>query len=209
MWTRMDVKQILKSLIEKIPGPTPAFTTIHFIKALELISKGPIGRGKLAKELKVGEGTIRTIIKRLKASNLITTSQSGCSLTTFGETFWKELKEKIPKKAFLERNEFSLADYTIAVLVRGCRDKVKTGLKQRDAAIMVGAEGATTLIVENGKIVAPTVSQNIAKDYPIAYKQIWKLLKPKKNDVIIVGTAKTKEKAEYGALAAALTLIED
>jgi len=205
----MDVKRILESLIEKIPGPAPVFTTIHFIKALELISEGPIGRGRLARELKVGEGTIRTIIKRLKDSNLITTSKTGCTLTSFGEKFWRNLKKKIPQKIFLEKNEFSLAEHTIAVLVRGCKDKVKTGLKQRDAAIIAGAEGATTLIVENGKIIAPTISQDIAKDFPIAYKQIRKLLKYKKNDVIIVGTGKTKEKAEYGALAAALTLIEN
>jgi len=206
----MNVKEILNSLIkEKAPGPALTFTLLHLIKALELMAEGPIGRGKLAKNLGVGEGTVRTIIKRLKDSNIIEISREGCHLTSFGRKLWEKFKKKIPKKVFLEKNEFSLAQYSVAVLVKGCGSKVRTGMKQRDAAIMVGADGATTLVVKDKKLIIPGVSDNIAKDYPVAYKQIVKLLNPEQNDVVIVGTAKTREKAEYGALAAALTLLED
>lgn len=206
----MRVKELLNSLVkEKAPGPALTFTSLHLIKVLELIAEGPIGRGKLAKKLGIGEGTIRTIIKRLKDSNLIEISKNGCHLTNFGKNFWKKFKEKIPKKVFLEKNEFSLAEYTVAVLIRKCGDKVRIGMQQRDAAIMAGAEGATTLVVKDGKIILPGVSDDVAKDYPVAYRQIVKLLKPEHDDVVIVGTGETKEKAEYGALAAALTLLED
>ena len=206
----MNVKEILNSLIkEKAPGPALTFTLLHLIKALELMAEGPIGRGKLAKNLGIGEGTVRTIIKRLKDSNIIEISREGCHLTSFGRKLWEKFKKKIPKKVFLEKNEFSLAQYSVAVLVKGCGSKVRTGMKQRDAAIMVGADGATTMVVKDKKLIIPGVSDNIAKDYPVAYKQIVKLLNPEQNDVVIVGTAKTREKAEYGALAAALTLLED
>jgi len=206
----MNVKEILNSLIkEKAPGPALTFTLLHLIKALELMAEGPIGRGKLAKNLGIGEGTVRTIIKRLKDSNIIEISREGCHLTSFGRKLWEKFKKKVPKKVFLEKNEFSLAQYSVAVLVRGCGSKVRTGMKQRDAAIMVGADGATTLVVKGKKLIIPGVSDNIAKDYPVAYKQIVKLLDLEQNDVVIVGTAKTREKAEYGALAAALTLLED
>ena len=206
----MRVKELLNSLVkEKAPGPALTFTSLHLIKVLELIAEGPIGRGKLARKLGIGEGTIRTIIKRLKDSNLIEISKNGCHLTNFGENFWKKFKEKIPKKVFLEKNEFSLAEYTVAVLIKKCGDKVRIGMQQRDAAIMAGAKGATTLIVKDGKIILPGVSDDVAKDYPVAYRQIVKLLKPEHNDVVIVGTGETKEKAEYGALAAALTLLKD
>ena len=206
----MNVKEILNSLIkEKAPGPALTFTLLHLIKALELMAESPIGRGKLAKSLGIGEGTVRTIIKRLKDSNIIEISREGCHLTSFGRKLWEKFKKKIPKKVFLEKNEFSLAQYSVAVLVKGCGSKVRTGMKQRDAAIMVGADGATTLVVKGKKLIIPGVSDNIAKDYPVAYKQIVELLNLEQNDVVIVGTAKTREKAEYGALAAALTLLED
>ena len=206
----MNVKEILNSLIkEKAPGPALTFTLLHLIKALELMAEGPIGRGKLAKNLGIGEGTVRTIIKRLKDSNIIEISREGCHLTSFGRKLWEKFKKKVPKKVFLEKNEFSLAQYSVAVLVKGCGSKVRTGMKQRDAAIMVGADGATTMVVKDKKLIIPGISDNIAKDYPVAYKQIVKLLNPEQNDVVIVGTAETREKAEYGALAAALTLLED
>ncbi|MCD6241916.1 winged helix-turn-helix transcriptional regulator [Candidatus Bathyarchaeota archaeon] len=206
----MRVKELLNSLVkEKGPGPALTFTSLHLIKVLELIAEGPIGRGKLAKKLGIGEGTIRTIIKRLKDSNLIEISKNGCHLTNFGKDFWKKFKEKIPKKVFLEKNEFSLAEYTVAVLIKKCGDKVRIGMQQRDAAIMAGAEGATTLVVKDRKIILPGVSDDVAKDYPVAYRQIVELLKPEHDDVVVVGTGETKEKAEYGALAAALTLLED
>jgi len=206
----MNVKEILNSLIkEKAPGPALTFTLLHLIKALELMAEGPIGRGKLAKNLGTGEGTVRTIIKRLKDSNLIEISREGCRLTSFGRKLWEKFKRKIPKKVFLEKNEFSLAQYSVAVLVKGYGSKVGTGMKQRDAAIMAGADRAITMVAKDKKLIIPRISDNIAKDYPIAYKQIVKLLNPEQNDVVIVGTAKTREKAEYGALAAALTLLED
>jgi len=206
----MKVKELLNSLVkEKAPGPALTFTSLHLIKVLELIAEGPIGRGKLAKKLGIGEGTIRTIIKRLKDSNFIEISKNGCHLTNFGKDFWKKFKEKIPKKVFLEKNEFSLAEYTVAVLIKKCGDKVKIGMQQRDAAIMAGAEGATTLVVKDRKLILPGVSDDVAKDYPVAYRQIVELLKPEHDDVVVVGTGETKEKAEYGALAAALTLLED
>ena len=206
----MRVKELLNSLVkEKAPGPALTFTSLHLIKVLELIAEGPIGRGKLAKKLGIGEGTIRTIIKRLKDSNLIEISKNGCHLTSFGKNFWKKFKEKIPKKVFLEKNEFSLAEYTVAVLIKKCGDKVRIGMQQRDAAIMAGAEGATTLVVKDGKIILPGVSDDVARDYPVAHRQIVELLRPEHDDVVIVGTGETKEKAEYGALAAALTLLKD
>ena len=97
----------------------------------------------------------------------------------------------------------------MAVLIKKCGSKVRIGMQQRDAAIMAGAEGATTLVVKDRKIILPGVSDDVAKDYPVAYRQIVELLKPEYDDVVVVGTGETKEKAEYGALAAALTLLED
>jgi hypothetical protein len=47
----------------------------------------------------------------------------------------------------------------------------------------------------------------VAKDFPKAADQIVSLLKPEENDIVIIGSADTLGKAEYGALAAAWTLL--
>jgi predicted transcriptional regulator len=206
----MSVKRVLDELVKgKAPGPSPEFTVFHLIKALRLISQGPIGRGKLSSEIGIGEGTGRTLIERLKDAELIVSSKKGCFLTEKGKRLWNKIVTVFPRKVRLEKNELTLSHYNIAILVKGCADKVQTGMKQRDASIVVGAEGATTLVMKEGKLTMPAVSENMAQDFPKAHHQIVELLKPKENDVIVIVSADSLEKAEYGAFAAAWSLIEE
>jgi len=58
-------------------------------------------------------------------------------------------------------------------------------------------------------LIQPGISEVLARDFPAAFNQINSRLKLEDNDVVVVGSADTWRKAEYGALAAAWTLIED
>lgn len=201
----------MESLLkEKSPGPYPSFSILHLIKTLELISKGgSIGRGRLSKELRIGVGVTRTLISRLKNAKLAVVSKSGCSLTKKGERIWNELQSIILQKFEIEKNELTLAAYNFAVLIRGCGHKVRTGIGQRDVAIIAGANGATTLFFKRKNLILPTISENVALDYPVGFNNITKLFKLEENDVVVIGSANTLKRAEYGALAAAWSLIED
>jgi len=202
-------KQFLEELSrEKAPGPSPTFLPFHILRAMELISKKPIGRNKLSEELKVGEGATRTLINRLKDHGIIEISKAGCVLTNKGSQFWKQFKAILKEKNEFEKSELTLADYNVAVLVKNRGHKVKSGVEQRDAAVIAGAKGATTMILKKGHLVMPAMSDDVTKDFPKTAKQIIKLLKPLENDVIIVGSAESPIKAEYGAYAAALTLLD-
>lgn len=205
----MTVKKILEELLkERAPGPSPSFSVFHVMKALELTAKeGPIGRGKLSRELGIGEGATRTLLNRLIDAGLIATSKLGCFLTKKGETIWNDFQSIFPQKVKLEKSELTLTNYNIAVLIKGYGDKVKTGIEQRDAAILAGAKGATTLILKNQTLIQPGISENVARDFPEIFNQITKQLELEENDVVVIGSADTWEKAEYGALAAGWTLI--
>lgn len=205
------MKKLLESLLEeKAPGPYLSFSIFHLIKALELIAKeGPIGRGKLSEELKTGEGAIRTLIERLKDAGLITVSKKGCSLTEKGEKIWSKMQLIFPQKAKLEPNELTLAACNVAIRVSGCGEKVRSGVEQRDAALLAGAKGAITLFFRRNKLVLPTISEDVAKDFPAAFDQITKQLLLEEEDVVVIGSADAWDKAEYGALAAAWSLIEN
>jgi predicted transcriptional regulator len=207
----MTIKKLLEGLLkEKAPGPSPSFSLFHVIKVLELTAKeGPIGRGKLSKRLGTGEGATRTLIDRLRDAGLIVTSKPGCSFTNKGEKIWNKFQSIFPKKVELEKSELTLADCNIAVLIRDCGDRVKRGVEQRDAAILTGAKGATTLVFKNQTLIQPGISENLARDFPTAFNHITRQLELKDNDVVVVGSADTWEKAEYGALAAAWTLIQN
>jgi predicted transcriptional regulator len=202
-------KKILEKIAsEKAPGPSPTFSLFHVLHAIELISEKSTGRNKLAKDLDVGEGAIRTIIDRLKDANLITVSKTGCTLTKNGLKLWREYKSVFEKKE-VGKNELTLADYSYSILVRNCGHKVKSGVEQRDAAVVAGAKGATTILFKKGRLIIPSVSDNVAEDFPKAANQIIQLLQPKENDVVIIASSNTLEKAEYSTLAAAWTLLNN
>ncbi|MGB9778011.1 MAG: DUF4443 domain-containing protein [Candidatus Bathyarchaeales archaeon] len=201
-------KQILEKIAsEKAPGPSPSFSLFHILNAIEVMAKQPIGRGMLAENLKVGEGVVRTIINRLQKAGLITVSKAGCVLTKEGLSLWKEYKAIFKAKIEMNKNELTLAEYNFAILVKNHAHKVKSGMEQRDAAVMVGAKSATTLLFKGQRLIIPSVSDDVAEDFPKAASQILKLLKPEENDVIIIVSANTPEKAHYGALAAAWALL--
>lgn len=195
--------------IEKAPGPSPSFSAVHVIKALELIAERPIGRNKLSKELVLGEGATRTLIERLKNHGLIIVDRAGCIFSEKGEKLWDTLHAALPRKAVLEKSGLTLATFNVAILVKGCSSKVKFGMEQRDAALMIGAKGATTLIFKDGKLTVPPDQRDVAEDFPKIYGKLAASLEPEENDAIVIGSADTLEKAEYGALAAALSLLNN
>jgi len=203
-------KQLLEKIIsEKASGPSPSFSVFHLLHAIELISEKTIGRSKLAENLNVGEGAVRTIINRLKDADLVVTSKSGCTLTSEGLRLWREYKSIFKKKTEIGKNELTLADYNFAILIKNRGHKVRSGVEQRDAAVMAGAKGATTIMFKEGRLKIPSVSDDVAKDFPNAANQIVRLLEPEENDVIIIGSADSLGKAEYGTLAAAWTVLND
>ena len=202
-------KQLLEKIAgEKAPGPSPSFSLFHMVQAIELIAEGTIGRNKLAENLNVGEGAIRTIVERLKNAGLIAVSRAGCTLTSKGVKLSKEYKSAM-KKIEIRKSELALAEYSSAILIKNSGDKISSGVEQRDAAVKAGAKGATTIIFKKGRLTIPSVSNNMTNDFPTAANQIIRLLKPEENDAIVIGSGNTLGEAEHGVLAAAWTLLDD
>jgi predicted transcriptional regulator len=192
---------------ERAPGPSAAFSIPQILRALELIAEKPIGRNTLAQKLMVGEGVARTIISRLKTAELIKASKAGCRLTNKGSKLWHDY-QSIVKTESIEKNEIVRNDFNVAVLARDKAHKLKSGIEQRDAAVGVGAGNATSMVMREGRLVIPLVSNDISKDFPKAAKQITSLLAPKNGDVIILVGADSSGKALYGATAAAWVLLD-
>ena len=202
-------KRFIENLVsEKAPGPSTTFSMFHIFYALELMSNKPIGRNKLAEKLEVGEGAIRTIISRLKDAELIIISRDGCSLTDKGQKTWIQFKQLFPTMAEVEETELTHSKYNYAFLVKKSGHKIKSGIEQRDAAIMGGARRAIAIVSKNGNLVIDSVSGSIENEYPQASKKILKDIKPENNDVIIIAGADDDPiKAKRGAFAAAWDII--
>ena len=181
----------------------------HIFSALELMAEKPIGRTKLAEKLNVGEGAIRTIVSRLKDAGLIVTSKEGCNLTDKGLSLWKRIEEVFPQRLEVERTSLTNSEYNYAFLVKNRGHKVKSGIDQRDAAIMGGARRAVAIVSRNGHLIIESVSNSIEKDFPEASNKILKDLKPGDNDVIIIAGADNRLKAKRGAFAASWVLLSN
>lgn len=203
-------KQLVEKIMsEKAQGPSPTFSVFHILRAIELMAEKAIGRSKLAESLNVGEGAARTIIGRLKDAGLVATSKAGCTLTNKGWKFWEGYTSIFGKKVKIEKNELTLADYNFAILIKNRGHKIKSGMEQRDAAITVGARGAVTVMFKGGRLILPSVSIDMTKEFPKATRQITDFLRPKENDIVVIVSADSLEKAEYGAFAAAWTLLNN
>ena len=206
----MRIIDVFKELVRgKAPGPLPSFTKLHLVRTIEIIGvEGPIGRKRLSRRLRLGEGTTRTIVSRLEEAHLISISKAGCELTKEGEAIYNELKSKLVRLSPIKSSPLTVGAYNVGVVVRDAAHKVLHGVKQRDAAIKAGADGAAMLLYKDNRLVMPTISEDVMKEYPDIAKQIMELFQPKENDVIILGGADTRDGAEDGARAAAWTLVE-
>lgn len=203
-------KRLIESLASpKGPGPSTTFSVFHIFYALELIAKKPIGRNKLAKKMKVGEGAVRTIISRLRDSGLIATSKEGCVLTEKGISVWQNFESVFPKRVEIKKTALTTSDYSYSFLVKDKGNKVKSGIDQRDAAIMGGARRAIVIVFKSGRLIIDSVSDSVKKDFPEAADIILEKLNPEENDVIIIAGANSPFKAKRGAFAASWVLISN
>ena len=191
------------------PGRAPFFIEAHLVKALMMIdSEGPVGRVKLSKTLGLGEGTIRTLIKHLENEKLIEISKAGIALTSSGKKLTANLKSRISKEIEIPRSSLTVGPFNTAILIKNAAGAIKGGVEQRDAAIKIGALGATTLIYSRGRLNMPIVDEDVFRHAPTVCEALISKLKPQENDVVIIGSANDKSTAELGAIAAALETLK-
>lgn len=204
----VSLKKFIQEIAgKKAPGPSTTFTVFHIFYALELMSQESLGRSKLAKKLNVGDGAVRTIISRLKNAGLIETSKEGCSLTKKGLDVWGQFEKVFPKRVEISKNDLIESEFCFAFLVKNSGQKVRSGIDQRDAAIIAGARKALVIVLKDGHLCIQSVSNSIEKEYPKAASQILKELSPEDNDVIIVAGSDSALRAKRGAFAASWSLI--
>ena len=138
------------------PSRSISFDIVHVFKALQLMNeKGHVSREILCKELVLGEGTVRTLIRHLKMHDLVETTNAGTKMSRKGDSFFAELLSSLPFETRLSKCNITLAKYNYAILIKQMSFAVKSGIEQRDAAIKMGASGATTLLFKDNKFLIP------------------------------------------------------
>ena len=199
-------------LLERIvsrsgPSRILSFNTAHVLKCLQLLQQNEyVSRAVLAKELDLGEGSVKTLIKHMKANNIIETRKAGCRLTSKGKKLSNNLLAVLPAEVEIPMNSITMGNHNHAVLLRDYAFAVTSGIEQRDEVIKFGGLGATTLLFKDNKFVMPKTNHDCLSKEPKIRDLLLKL-QPKDDDVIIIGSASDKTTAELGAKTAALFTI--
>jgi hypothetical protein len=203
------VKTLQKVANRYAPSRVLSFDMVHVFKTLQLIQeRGHVSRDALCEELELGEGTIKTLVRHLKMQNLIESTNAGTKMTKKGNLFFSELSDSMPSEISLSKCAITLGKHNYAVLVKQMSSAIKSGIEQRDAAIKMGASGATTLLFKGNKFLIPRIDFDALKDEHQLSEQLIENLNPQDGDVLIIGSDnRSKKKAEFAAKSAALVTI--
>jgi predicted transcriptional regulator len=208
MHTGQMVLETLRGVLEAdYRGPRAVFTQVHVLKALTAVGKGgTVGRGRLGELTGLGQGEVRTLIKRLRDSGFIAIEPSGCVLTPRGQEEYAKIASLLIWSSSVRAEGLNLGVRCWAVVVAGGARKVRYGIEQRDAAIKEGAEGAFTALFRANRFTVPGEGTDCEKGGPAEpWTSIRKASLHDGDAVVIAGSRKDSD-SENGALAAALTL---
>ena len=205
----MYVKVLQETSGRYAPSRILSFDIAHVFKTFQLIEdNGHISRDLLCQELNLGEGLIKTLIKHLKMQDLIETSRIGTKMSVKGNRIFSHILSSVPRECVLPKCSVALGRYNYAVLLRQLNFAVKSGIEQRDAAIKMGALGATTLFYTNEKFIIPGTKYDALKREPHIEELLIHKLEPEYRDVIIIGSDDTDQRiAELAAKNVALLTV--
>jgi hypothetical protein len=189
----------------------PAFRPHHAAVALVMIGREqPLGRYELCENLSVGEGSARTLLKRLTEADYIAPEgKQGQRLTSKGRALFDTISRDIPLGLFLDVPELVMHKVAYGNLVSKKGDSVRDGIRQRDEAIIqagYGKAGATSLVMKDGILIMPPGDFYPLAEYENETLLILDSLRPEENDAVVLGSADDPNVAREVSMAAVMTL---
>jgi len=188
---------------------TPSYKIPHILYCITLVGKESqgIGRYRIKNEINLGEGSIKTLLNRLKEENIIKvdkTRQKGHIITKNGQKILHDLEKLIsyPKELENKENKFvvgKIAYYSI-INKQNIKNNWKSSIAQRDEAIKIGGTGATCLTYDGKQKFE--FSDGMSINLPIEQKQF------NEGDILIIGAGNSKADAILATYAAAISILE-
>jgi uncharacterized protein DUF4443 len=182
-----------------------SFGEPHVLKALQILKKDRyVSRKSLCKHLNMGEGAVKTLILHLKEKGLADSIRAGTFLTRSGIGFVNEFQKMMPSECFISNSSLTKSKNNYAVLLRNMKGQIRSGIEQRDAAILYGANSTVTMIFQKNKFVFPKEESDCLQSDKKIRNVLLENLKPREGDVIIIASAKDSFSAEIAAKNSAL-----
>ena len=196
-----QIKTLQSIVTRKRSSRVLTFSMPHVFKALHILTRQKYtSRQVFCKELRIGEGAVRTLILHLKQAGLADSIKAGTFLTPKGIRFVRKVFNAVPAQCNIQPCNVAREKYNHAILLRNYASMIGNGMEQRDYSILYGAKGATTLSFENDRFVFPGESNDCLSDDPQTKKDLLKNLKPKENDLVIIASSDDPFVAEISAI---------
>jgi Domain of unknown function (DUF4443) len=163
-----------------------------------------VSRAMFGKDIHLGEGAVKTLILHLKEAGIVSSTRAGTFLTEKGHKLTNQIQNAIPKECKIRKCNIIQGKHNHAILLKNYSSIVKTGLEQRDYAILYGSSGCTTIIYKNKKLVFPGDEKECFIKDRKAEKELLENLCPEDGDVIIISSSDDPFVAEISAKNSAL-----
>ncbi|ASJ10167.1 hypothetical protein A3L12_02090 [Thermococcus sp. P6] len=181
-------------------GAYPEFTLEDAVAVLFML-RNPTGRKAVSEALNIGEGSVRTLLKKLSRLGVITSTRRGHSLNDRGMA----LLGRISRNFSGVEKVGTVEGYpAYGLIVRNPGEFNSINL--RDEAVRFFARGAMILEVRNGEPVFPEDGRSLSETLPELAGSIKRLLKPGEGDLVVVTWAGEEAHAVKSAYHVALTL---
>jgi biotin operon repressor len=181
------------------------FGAPHVLKAIQLLHKESyVSRDSFCKALHIGEGAVKTLILHLKEEGMVDSVRSGTFLTKKGQKFTNEFFKVMPAECLVPKSTITGGKNSYAVLLRNFANEIKSGLEQRDAAILYGATGAITILFRKNEFVFPGEEVDCLRSDQKTKQILLEDLQPRNGDVIIIVTSQNPFVSEIAAKNSAL-----
>jgi len=183
-------------------GAYPEYELEDVIAAIFMLKESR-GRKQLADGLGLGEGSVRTLLRKLSMLGLIESKQRGHHLSQKGEAIFAELAEKFSEPVSVSME--NIPAFALAVH----EPPAFKSIELRDEAIRAGAKGAMILSVRNGEPVFPEDRRPLKETLPELADELVKKLDFHNDDVLVVSWADEAHVAMKSAIHVAVVLKDE
>ncbi len=205
MSMQSKVKALQNVVSRKGSSKVLTFSVPHVFKALQLLHVNQfVSRSMFCTELHMGEGAVKTMIAHLKEESFVDSTKSGTFLTSKGKNFIKSLYDIMPFECVIRKCSIAPGKFNYGVILKRYSSATKSGMEQRDYAVLYGASGATTIQYKEDQFVFPKENIDCLADDLRTRKTLTDELHPQNGDLIIIASATDQFVAEIAAKNSAL-----
>lgn len=205
---RNKVQALQNIVSRKGSSKVLTFSIPHVFKALQMLYKDQfVSRVNFCTQLHMGEGAVKTMILHLKEESIVNSTKSGTFLTEKGKEFTKSLLDVMDYECNIKKCQIAPGRFNHGIILRKYHYAIKTGMEQRDYAVLYGASGATTLVFRDKQFVFPKENIDCLARDKKTRDILTHELKPNNGDLIIIASSTDPFVAEIAAKNSALWTI--